>query len=99
MASDAPVEVTIKLLELPRVDDISRSDKYSHTFLFDTFGSRYTYKETKSGDEFVTVECSPSEMINWALHYSDRVEVISPEFLRHDIKERARQISKMYLGD
>ncbi len=99
MASDTPVEVTLKLLELPRVDDISRSDKYSHTFLFDTFGSRYTYTETKSGDEFVTVECSPSEMINWALHYSDRVEVISPEFLRHDIKERARQISKMYLGD
>ncbi|MBR2876653.1 MAG: WYL domain-containing protein [Clostridia bacterium] len=98
MASDEPVEVTIKLLELPRVDDISRSDKYSHTFLFDTFGPRYTYKETSSGDEIVTVECSPSEMVNWALRYSDRVEVLKPEFLRHDIKERVRALSKTYMN-
>jgi predicted DNA-binding transcriptional regulator YafY len=99
MASDAPVDITFKILELPRVDDISKSDKYSYTFLFDTFGSRYEYKKTKSGDEFVTVNCSPSEMINWALQHSDRVEIVEPEMLRHDIKERARQISKMYLGE
>ncbi len=99
MASDAPVEITFKILELPRVDDISRSDKYSHTFLFDTFGSRYKCKADKNGDEIVTVECAPSEMVNWALHYSDRVEILEPEFLKHEIKERVRALSKMYLGD
>ena len=99
MASDSPVEVTFKLLELPRVDDISRSDKYSHTFLFDTFGSRYKCKTNRAGDEIVTVECAPSEMVNWALHYSDRVEILEPDFLKHDIKERVRNLSKMYLKD
>jgi hypothetical protein len=97
MASDEPVTVKFKLLELPRVDDISRSDKYSHTFLFDQFGSRYNCKTTKTGDEIITVECSPSEMINWALHYSDRVEVLEPDFLRHDIKGKVKELSKMYL--
>lgn len=99
MASDAPVDITFKILDLPRVDDISKTDKYSYTFLFDTFGSRYEYRQTKSGDEFVTVHCSPSEMLNWALYYSDRVEIVEPEMLRHDIKERVRQLNKTYLGE
>jgi hypothetical protein len=99
MASDEPIEITLKVLELPRVDDISHSDKYSLTFLFDTFGSRYKVKKTKDDEAIVTVSCSPSEMINWALHYSDRVEVLEPDIVRLEIRERVKNLSKIYLGD
>ena len=99
MSSDEPTEIKFKLLDLPRVDDISKSDKYSYTFLFDTFGSRFTVKNVKGVGEVVTVTCSPSEIVNWALHYSDRVEVLEPAFVKRDIRERVKQLSKMYMGD
>lgn len=97
MACDEPVEITFKLISPSRVDDISRSNDYLQTFLFDTFGTRYDYKETKSGDEIVTVTCSPSEMVNWSLLHSDRVEILTPEFLRYEVKEKVRKLNKIYM--
>ena len=99
MSSDEPVEIKLRVLELPRVDDISRSDKYSYTFLFDTFGSRFSVNKNKNGEEIVTVNCSPSEMVSWALKYSDRVEVLEPQIVRVEIRERIKNLNKMYIGD
>ncbi len=99
MSSDEPVEIKLRVLELPRVDDISRSDKYSYTFLFDAFGSHFSVNKTKNGEEIVTVNCSPSEMVNWALKYSDRVEVLEPQIVRVEVRERVKKLSRMYVGD
>ena len=99
MSNDEPIEIKLKVLELPRVDDISRSDKYSYTFLYDTFGSHFTVNKSKKDGETVTVNCSANEMVNWALKYSDRVEVLEPEIVRVEIRERVRALNKMYIGD
>jgi hypothetical protein len=56
-------------------------------------------KKTKDNEAIVTVSCSPSEMVNWALHYSDRVEVLEPDIVRLEIRERVKNLSKIYLGD
>ena len=99
MSSDEPIEIKLRILELPRVDDISRSDKYSYTFLYDTFGSHFTVNNSKKDGETVTVNCSPSEIVNWALKYSNRVEVLEPEIVRVEIRERVKALNKMYIGD
>jgi hypothetical protein len=55
--------------------------------------------KSKKDGETVTVNCSANEMVNWALKYSDRVEVLEPEIVRVEIRERVRALNKMYIGD
>ena len=55
--------------------------------------------KSKKDGETVTVNCSPSEIVNWALKYSDRVEVLEPQIVRVEIRERVRALTKMYVGE
>lgn len=47
-------------------------------------------------DDIVKVECSPFAMVHWALQYSDRVEVISPEEVRDDVIAKIRNLNIKY---
>jgi predicted DNA-binding transcriptional regulator YafY len=37
-------------------------------------------------------------MVNWALQYSDRVEVLDPLSLRNEIKEKIKALNTKYFG-
>ena len=70
---------------------------YFHT-MYALVGDTLVMKCKKDG-ETVTVNCSPSEIVNWALKYSNRVEVLEPEIVRVEIRERVKALNKMYVGD
>ena len=38
----------------------------------------------------------PFAMVNWALQYSDRVEVLEPESIRRQVAEKARRLYEKY---
>ena len=63
-----------------------------YTFLRDWFGD--TWRSV--GEDKVEVECSPFGMVNWAMQYSDRVEVLAPEHVREAVKEKVRRMRKKY---
>ena len=39
---------------------------------------------------------SPFAMVNWALQYSDRVEVLEPESIRQQVAEKVRKLYEKY---
>ncbi|MEG0913970.1 MAG: WYL domain-containing protein [Oscillospiraceae bacterium] len=53
-------------------------------------------KEYPPCDDIVRVECSPYAMVNWALQYSDRVEVVEPAEVRDAIIEKVRNLNSKY---
>lgn len=63
-----------------------------YTFLRDWFGE--TWRSV--GTDEVEVECSPFGMVNWAMQYSDRVEVLAPEHVREMVKDRVRKMNEKY---
>ncbi len=93
---ETPVEITMRLHELNRIDDISKTDTYGLTFLSDAFGETYEYKKTRAGDVLVKVKTSPTEIVDWAIAHSNRVEVTEPEFVRKNIAERVKELNKIY---
>ena len=46
--------------------------------------------------EIVEVRTSPYGIVNWALQYSDKVELIGPESVVKSIKERVEELCKKY---
>ena len=48
------------------------------------------------GTDEVEVECSPFGMVNWAMQYSDRVEVLKPEHVREMVKDQVRKMNEKY---
>ena len=63
-----------------------------YTFLRDWFGE--TWRSV--GTDEVEVECSPFGMANWAMQYSDRVEVLKPEHVREMVKDQVRKMNEKY---
>ena len=41
--------------------------------------------------------CSPYAMANWALQYSDRVEVLEPENVRSAVIEKINALNSKYI--
>ena len=91
MSFDEPENITLK---------ISRS-KYlknaDYTFMYDWFGD--SFRVLRKGDEYdkVLVKCSPFAMVNWALQYSERVEVLEPISVRDAIAEKVKNLNEKYL--
>lgn len=87
MSFDLPRTITLRVL----------SETY--TFLYDWFGDTFTYERTEEeapyGD-IVRVRCSEFGIINWALQYSDRVEVLDPPEIREKIIEKIINLNKKY---
>lgn len=80
MSFDAPELITLKIKRV--------REKADFTFLHDWFGNTFeVLKFDNAEDEYdlVRVKCSPFGMVNWALQYSDRVEIIRPKSVRDSV--------------
>jgi len=67
--------------------------------MYDWFGDTFTYLETEMEspfDDIVQVICSPYAMVNWALQYSDRVEVLEPVDVRNEVIKKIKKLNNKY---
>jgi predicted DNA-binding transcriptional regulator YafY len=67
--------------------------------MHDWFGDTFQFVETEREapyDDIVRVKCSPYAMTNWALQYSDRVEVLTPVSVREAVIEKIRNLNEKY---
>lgn len=48
-------------------------------------------------DDIVQVECSPYRMANWALQYSNRMEILTPEHVQEDVVEKVKGLREKYM--
>lgn len=70
-----------------------------YTMLREWFGDHYTFKrELDPEHDEVEVTCSHDAMVNWAIQYSDKVEVLRPKSLRGKIVRKLLDTAKIY-GD
>ena len=99
MSYDTPSTVTLK------VRNPYKTGTNNLTFIHDSFGEDYkitteAYKKkhklpkNQTDFEIVEVRTSPYGIVNWALQYSDKVEVIGPENVVKSIKERVEELCK-----
>lgn len=97
MSFDKPIPITLRLVNPWAGQDGGTWTNY--TFLVDWFGSSFRYERTETeplcGD-IVRVMCSPFGMVNWALQYSDRVEVLEPASVREMVAEKIRGLNRKY---
>ena len=85
MNYDMPLTVTLKV----------RSDGY--TVLHDCFGDHYTYKRAiDAGHDEVTVVCSQQAILDWAIQFSGRIEILRPRTIRKKILEKAQTLMQQY---
>ena len=85
MAFDEPVKIRLKITRV--------REKADYTFLHDWFGDTFRFV---GKSDIVEVMCSPFAMVNWALQYSDRVEVLEPESIRQQVAEKVRKLYEKY---
>lgn len=94
MSYDEPQLITLKIKRI--------RDKADFTFLHDWFGDLFEFARNEAcedGYDIIRVNCSPFGLVNWALQYSDRVEVLSPKSVREAVTEKVRSLQVKYLKD
>ena len=92
-----PVPITLRIYNAWEWGDGWTRTNY--TFLYDWFGDTFRYERTETEPPYgdiVRVFCSPFAMVNWALQYSDRVEVLEPESVREEVVEKIRKLNRKY---
>ena len=68
-----------------------------YTALHDCFGDKFLYKKSIDAEhDEIEVVCSEHAMIDWAMQFCDRVEVIRPQSIRKKIKEKAEVLYRKY---
>ena len=81
MSYDAPTNVRLKV-----------SNEY-YTRMVDWFGNNFVKRrEFDEKYDVVTVTCSEQAMINWAMQYSDVVEVLGPPSVQNAIEARCKDV-------
>lgn len=98
MSYDKPEWITLRIRSKKYKDDTKRSVT-DYTFIHDWFGNQFRYVRTEKEepyDDIVKVECSPYAMVNWALQYSDRVEVVEPDWVRDKVVDKVRKLNEKY---
>ena len=98
MGFDNPVEITLRVENKKREGTLD-PEWSSYNFMMDSFGKNWTYAGVDKEDadyDIVKVKCSPWAMSNWALQYSDRVEVLEPEAVRNSVKVRVAELMNKY---
>lgn len=81
MFYDDPVKVTLKV----------PNDHY--TMMVDWFGNSFVkWRAIDEKYDMVFVACSEQAMINWAMQYSDVVEVLGPSSVQNAIEVRCRDV-------
>ncbi len=66
----------------------------------DRFGNTFHYidKDPSNPDfDIIEVICSPFAMSNFAMQYSDRIEVLEPEFVREMVIEKIKILNQKYM--
>lgn len=99
MSYDKPQWITLKIKSEKQKNCPTRRLRADYTFLHDWFGDKFRFIETEKTapyDDIVKVECSPYAMVNWALQYSDRVEVIGPEPVRDEVLRKIKNLNSKY---
>lgn len=99
MSFDRPERIKLRIKSEKRADDPTQRVRADYTFLHDWFGDRFQFIESEKEppyDDIVTVECSPYGMVNWALQYSDRVEVLEPEHVRREVVRKVEALARKY---
>ena len=100
MSFDRPVPIKLRIKSQKRKDDSTKRVRVDYTFLHDWFGDTFKYigtEKTEPYDDIVEVVCSPYGMVNWALQYSDRVEVLEPLDVRNSVIEKVKNLNKKYM--
>ena len=101
MSFDEPIVIKLKIKSPKDLSNPTKRMRVDYTFLYDWFGTTFRYVETEKKepyDDIVTVKCSPYAMENWALQYSDRVEVLEPTDVRKKVIEKLQKLCRKY-GD
>ena len=81
MFYDDPVKVTLKV----------PNDHY--TMMVDWFGNSFVkWRAIDEKYDMVFVTCSEAAMINWAMQYSDVVEVLGPPSVQNAIEARCKDV-------
>lgn len=102
MSFDNPVKVKLKIKSPKDKDNRLKPLRADYTFMYDWFGDTFRYirtEETAPFDDIVEVRCSPFAMANWALQYSDRVEVLEPESVRNMVIEKVKNLMNKYIKE
>lgn len=98
MANDQPVTITLKVHNLEAVRK-QKPTEADFTFIYDWFGNQFTYCSTEPEvpcDDIIKVKCSPYGMVNWALQYSDCVEVVKPLSVRNQVIKKLEALNGKY---
>lgn len=99
MSYDPPVWITLRVKSEKEKDDPDVRIRPDYTFIHDWFGHSFKYVKKESEppyDDIVKVECSPFAMANWAMQYSERVEVLEPLSVRNAVIEKIKMMNKKY---
>lgn len=99
MSFDKPVPVWLRVSPVTVPTQGTEKSVVNYTFLHDWFGDHFRYIRTEKEPPYadiVRVECSPYAMANWAMQYSDRVEVLEPKGVRDAVIKRIQDMSQKY---
>lgn len=102
MSFDNPVKIKLRIKSPKEEGNPSKPLRADYTFMYDWFGDTFKYIKTEGTapfDDIVEVKCSPFAMANWALQYSDRVEVIGPESVRNMVIEKVKNLMNKYIEE
>ena len=100
MSFDNPVKIKLRIKSPKEKNNPSKPLRADYTFMYDWFGDTFKYirtEESEPYDDIVEVKCSPYAMANWALQYSDRVEIIEPESVRNMVIKKVMSLNKKYI--
>ena len=99
MDLESPIKIKLKLnSESPDTD----AKNIDYTFMYDWFGHEFQYLYTEKMPPYshiVQVKCSPIAMVNLALEYGNRIEVIEPEFVRKMIVDTIKELVRKYIDE
>ena len=99
MSFDQPIPITLRVTRRGGGAAPGTQPRPDYTFLYDWFGDTFRFERTETEPPYgdiVRVVCSPFGMVNWALQYSDRVEVLQPEPVREQVRERIKNLCRSY---
>ena len=100
MSFDSPERIRLRVFSPKEENNINKAKRADYTFLHDWFGNTFKFIRTDKTNpdyDIVDVMCSPYAMANWALQYSDRVEVLEPENVRSAVIEKINALNSKYI--
>lgn len=101
MSFDKPITIKMKIKSPKDGNDALKRLRVDYTFMYDWFSDTFEYISTEKEppyDDIVKVTCSPYAMVNWALQYSDRVEVLEPVEVRNEVIKKINHLCEKYRG-